>query len=327
MVIDTYLAHWLEKRVAHWQSVARRLRRPAQRGSDVAEAMQLVVQYRDLARDLSLARGVLPQGRLAAMLQSLFLAAHEELHRPPFFPRQQLLDLFLRDIPAVAARLRGVIAATFTLFIASALCGWLLVFNYPPLASLFASEQMIEMVRAGNLWTDNLLNVMPSSLLSLGIMTNNIVVAIFAFLLGSFYGLGTLYIIGMNGLMLGAIFAFTGEYGLAGGLFKFVVAHGVVELSVICLAGAAGVSLGEALLRPGDRGRGQAFQEAVQQGGKLLLLCALFLIGAGLIEGFVSPDDRIPLVARVVIGLGYGVLLYLAVSGRWRRLLRAPAQQ
>ena len=55
--------------------------------------------------------------------------------------------------------------------------GWWLVATYPELAGLFASAEMIEKVRAGELWTDDLLNVMPSSLLSVSIFTNNVVVA------------------------------------------------------------------------------------------------------------------------------------------------------
>jgi uncharacterized membrane protein SpoIIM required for sporulation len=315
------MAHWLEKRVSQWQSIHQRLQgQSGRRDLDMQEATSLVVQYRNLARDLSLARNVLPNSQLAAMLQSLFLKAHETIYRQPFFLKQQLSDLFRVEIPQIVHDCRGVIIATFILFIVSGLCGWLLVFNFPALASLFASEAMINTVQGGKLWTDDLLNVMPSSLLSASIMTNNIVVAVTAFVLGTFYGLGTIYIISLNGLMLGGIFAFTHEYGMADELFTFVVAHGVVELSVICLAGAAGVGLGEALMRPGERGRAKAFQEAVSKGGKLLVLCVLFLVGAGMIEGYVSPDDSYPLTLRVVIGVGYGIVLYAVLTGVfWRK--------
>jgi len=315
------LAHWLEQRTSQWQGIHDRLQRQAERRDlDVEEAMSLVVQYRNLARDLSLAMNVIPNSQLALLLRTLFLKTHEIIYRKPFFFRQHIAELFRVEIPQIVHDIRAVIVATFVLFIVSAFCGWLLVFSYPPLASLFASEAMINTVQGGKLWTDDLLNVMPSSLLSASIMTNNIVVAVTAFVLGVFYGLGTIYIISLNGLMLGGIFAFTHEYGMADELFSFVVAHGVVELSVICLAGAAGVSLGEALMRPGNQSRSKAFQKAVQKGGKLLLLCVLFLVGAGIIEGYVSPDASFPLYTRVIIGLGYGLLLYAVVTGSlWRK--------
>jgi uncharacterized membrane protein SpoIIM required for sporulation len=87
------------------------------------------------------------------------------------------------------------------------------------------------------------------------------------------------------------------------------------------------VSLGEALMRPGNQARGKAFQEAVSKGGKLLLLCVLFLVGAGIIEGHVSPDASYPLTYRVIIGVGYGMILYAVLTGVLWRKKRAPAKR
>jgi len=208
---------------------------------------------------------------------------------------------------------------TVTLFFGTGLLGWLLVSFNPELASLFASEKMIEEVQRGELWTDGILNIVPSSVLSVQIMANNIIVSLFAFALGALYGLGTIYIISLNGFMLGGIFAFTAKYDMAGRLFNFVIAHGVVELSVICLAGAAGIQLGHALVHPGLKSRGAAFRDAVKQAGTLLPVVVVFLIGAGLIEGYISPDDSYPLSVRVVVGVAYGILLWTVLSGRiWR---------
>ena len=95
---------------------------------------------------------------------------------------------------------------------------------------------MIEEVENGRLWTDGLLNLVPPAVLSAQIFTNNILVAISACCIGALYGLGTFYMIGINGFMLGAAFAFTRQHGLDGRLFEFVVGHGIVELSVIVIA-------------------------------------------------------------------------------------------
>jgi uncharacterized membrane protein SpoIIM required for sporulation len=170
---------------------------------------------------------------------------------------------------------------------------------------------MIDQVQSGQLWTDGLLNVTPSSVLSIKIATNNITVTLFAFVLGAFYGIGTLYIIGLNGFMLGSMFAYTAAYGLDERLFAFIIAHGVVELSVIIISGAMGMQLGEALIRPGNRNRLQAFQETCINAGKILLAATPFLIFAGLIEGFISPDPHFNLLGRVTIGICSGAIFWL----------------
>src|SRR5678815_5524913 len=98
--------------------------------------------------------------------------------------------------------------------------------TYPELIALFASPSLIAAVERGELWTRDLLNIVPSSILSVQILANNIVVSVFAFCAGFLFGLGTFYIVALNGLMLGAIFAFTGQHGLDAELFAFVLAHG-----------------------------------------------------------------------------------------------------
>jgi uncharacterized membrane protein SpoIIM required for sporulation len=134
--------------------------------------------------------------------------------------------------------------------------------------------------------------------------------------LGVFFGLGTFYIIAMNGFMLGGIFAFTHQHGMSGELLEFVLAHGLVELSVICIAGAAGMMLGESLIRPTHATRRESFRHAAGKTSKVLLLCALLLIVCGFIEGYVSPDPDYPMINRVVIGFGWWIVMWAALSGR-----------
>ena len=311
------LVHWLRRRVADWQRLGELLDQQRDRASETyPDAVELVERFRSLGRDLSLARALMPGSSLYRELENLFLKAHEAVFRRPGQHRAQLVELFRDAVPRVYNDMRGTIWITAMLFIGTGVVGWLLVTFNPELASLFASEEMIEKVQRGELWTDGLLNIMPSSVLSIQIMANNIMVSLFAFALGALYGLGTIYIISLNGFMLGGVFAFTAKYDMAGRLFNFVVAHGVVELSVICLAGAAGIQLGNALVHPGLKTRTAAFRDAVKQAGTLLPVVVVFLVGAGVIEGYISPDDRFPLGVRVTVGVAYGVLLWSVLSGR-----------
>jgi uncharacterized membrane protein SpoIIM required for sporulation len=116
--------------------------------------------------------------------------------------------------------------------------------------------------------------------------------------------------------MLGGIFAFVHQHGLAGALFTFIIAHGPVELSVICVAGATGVALGESIVRPASGTRRDSFQACAHRVAPLLLLCAMLLVGCGFIEGFVSPDPAFPLASRVTIGVSYWAVMWALMSGR-----------
>lgn len=314
--------HWLAQRSESWQRIEQSLPRlEDRRGINAEELRSAVLDYPELARDVAIARRESPNSRVTIYLESIYNRFHRAVFRSPRDLRGDLVNYFVREIPDIVHGLRWQIFSTTLGFVLAAVAGWLLIAGFPELITLFASEAMIKQVQSGQLWTDNLLNVMPSSVLSAQIFTNNIFVAVTAMVLGSLYGLGTIYIIGINGLMLGAIFAFTHQHGLSDELLKFVFAHGVVELSVIFIAGAVGFSIGESLARPGDLSRGQAFQRATQRGAKLMLLCCAFLVGAGIIEGYISPDSDFGMTTRVVVGLAYGVALLLALGG-WTRLLR-----
>lgn len=279
------------------------------------DALQAIRSYPEIARDLAIAQRALPDARITAFLGHTYVRLYRALFRAPRAPVAAQVAGFRNDIPRIVALLGRHIAAVTAWFVLTALAGWWLVTTYPELIALFASEQMIETVQGGSLWTDGLLNVTPSSLLSVGILTNNIVVALTALSLGVFYGLGTLYIIGLNGLMLGGVFAFTHQHGLALRLFEFVCAHGFVELSVICIAGAIGLSAGEALARPGHLSRVHALQVAAARGLRLMLLCVAFLVGAGVIEGYISPNADYPLSLRLGVGVAYLLLFLWALGG------------
>lgn len=316
MSTETGMQAWLASRAKTWRQLTPQLEAlERSRDHSAAEALQSIELYRSLGRDLSIARRILPDSRVTKALERNYAKLHSIIYRKPHDWRARTLILFRHEIPEVVYELRGAIFWVTLLFVLSAGAGWWLVSSYPELISLLASEQAINGVESGRLWTDDILNVAPSSMLSLGILSNNIAVSLMAFCVGVFFGLGTFYIIATNGLMLGAMFAFTQQHGLADELLKFVTAHGVVELSVIFLSGAAGTMLGEALIRPTHPTRRESFQHAAAKVSRLLLLCALLLIGCGFIEGYLSPDPDLPLASRVIVGFGYGVVMIGALTG------------
>jgi uncharacterized membrane protein SpoIIM required for sporulation len=306
---------WMRARAAVWSQWIAQAQQPA-RGLTVEQAQRRVDSYRAIARDLTIARKLAPRSGATAALESLYLSTHSRIDTAAPHSSSSLLRLFRDEIPEVMATLRPTTLWLALLMLVCALAGWWLITTYPDLISLIASPAMIDRVEHGQLWTDNLLSVTPPAVLSLSILSNNILVSISAFCAGVLFGLGAFYIVAFNGLMLGAMFAFTHQHGLDGGLLQFVMAHGPVELSVICIAGAAGVALGESLIRPTLPTRRESFQYAASRIGRVLLACAILLIGCGLIEGFISPDPGIPFISRVIIGLLWWTLMLLFLSGR-----------
>jgi len=318
---------WMTSRAQLWSEwLAQSATRPRQ--LDVETAQRYIERYRALARDLVTARRLLPGSRATAALEAMYVGAHAGIDRSERQTGASLLRLLRDDIPVVVGSLRPTILWLGLLLFAAAAAGSWLVTVYPELIALVASPKMIDAVEHGRLWTEGMLNIAPASIVSVRILSNNIVVSLFAFCAGIFFGLGAFYIVAVNGLMLGALFAFTHQFGLDGELLKFTLAHGPVELSVICISAAAGTALGESLIRPSAPTRRESFQQAAGRVARVLVACALLLIGCGLIEGFVSPDPGVSLATRAIVGLGYWLVMLLWLGGRLfpRRPTRAAPQ-
>ena len=300
----------LGKRDTDWHLARQRAAALRQRrGSDVADALAAVDAYRRAAHEIGKSQPA-PE-----ILEATYADLHDTIHRPATRARLEMWALLRDRVPAAMRLMRVHVLAVALLFVVAAVTGWWLVYSYPDLIAMFADHQLIATVERGELWTDGLLNVVPSPVLSVNILTNNIVVSFFAYCSGLIFGLGTFYLIGLNGLSLGAVFAFTHQHGLAGRLFDFIVAHGCVELSCIVIAGAAGSMLGEALIRPGARTRSEAFRLAAVEGLRVMVVVTLLLLVCGFIEGYVSPDPEIARWARVIIGVGYWLFMISLLRG------------
>ena len=165
-------------------------------------------------------------------------------------------------------------------------------------------------------------------LLSSVVITNNIRVALTAFALGISFGLGTIWVLAVNGAMLGGIAGAFAKSGIQGQMWMVILPHGALELSAIVIAGGAGLMVGYGLWAPGQRTRLRALREDAVRAMQLAVgLVPAFAI-AGLIEGLVTPSDAIGEGFKVGLGISVAVIfwLYLLLAGRSasRRPLAAP---
>ena len=157
----------------------------------------------------------------------------------------------------------------------------------------------------------------PASQFASQVTTNNIRVSFFAFAGGVLVCVPTAYVLVTNGAMLGGAGGLFVHAGQSGKFFGLILPHGLLELSAIAVAGAAGLALGWALVDPGDRRRKQALLEEGRRAAAIVLGLAATFTVAGLIEGFVT-GSALPTWARVGVGVlaETAFVLYVVVLGR-----------
>jgi uncharacterized membrane protein SpoIIM required for sporulation len=149
------------------------------------------------------------------------------------------------------------------------------------------------------------------------ILTNNIQVSFLAFAGGILAGVGTALVLLYNGALLGGVAGLTVAAGRQGPFLELVVPHGVLELSVIAVSGAAGMTVGWALVDPGCRSRRVALAAGARKGAEIVLGTMPWFVLAGLVEGFVTPR-RVGTGPAVAVGLCAGALYWGLVLWRGR---------
>jgi len=284
-----------------------------------AEVREMGRLYRAASSDLALAQRDFPNHRVTTFLNQLVGRAHAIIYRGRPMAPNQIRRFFTHDFPSTFRELGPFILTAACLFIVPFLLAGMIIY-FEPQAAEWLLPGEVQGVLPGledkELWTDIPVNERPYA--STFIMQNNIQVSIIAFAGGVLAGLPTAWILMLNGLILGGLTGLTANYGLAFGLWTFVIGHGVIELSVIFMAGGAGLSLGWAIFKPGLLRRRDALMLAARKAIILILGGALLLVIAGLIEAFISPAEGLFWPIKWLVGVGSGILLYsyLLMAGR-----------
>jgi uncharacterized membrane protein SpoIIM required for sporulation len=121
------------------------------------------------------------------------------------------------------------------------------------------------------------------------VFTNNVRVTLLAFAGGIAVGLGTAAVVIYNGTFVGAIVGLAVGAGHGRELIELVAAHGVLELSCVVVAAAAGLRLGWSIVEPGTRTRTRSLTTEARKTIEIVIGTAPWLVLAGLVEGFVTP--------------------------------------
>lgn len=261
--------------------------------------------YLEVSDHLSYARTFYPNSNTALYLNQLASRSHQLIYKTKNTPGSRWKEFYVREFPLMFYKYRGVLAvACFTFAIFTAIGAFSAATDAAFVRVILGDEYV-------NQTLDNIAKGDPMGIykgtgeisLFLGVTINNIKVAVTAFALGLFLGLGTLYVLMKNGVMLGSFQYFFADKGLFWESFRTIWIHGTIEISVIIIAGTAGLVVGNAVLFPGTYSRLESFKRGMADGSKIMLSTLPFFVIAGFLEGFVTRHTEMP------DWLAYGIIL------------------
>ena len=301
------------------RELVKRARRGIHRLS-IQEADELLGLYQRVSGNLSYARTYLRHPGLVLHLSDLVGSASATIYSTRSRSLRGFVRFFTLSMPAALWHIRRTIAVCCCLFVGVAAASGLWVANDPDaqltVVDADAKRALIESEFEDYYTSEG------AAAFSSHVFLNNVLVSFYAFGAGAVGGFLTFLVLVNEGLRFGSYAGIFASVGQSGKFFGLVLPHGLLELSAVWVAAAAGLRLPWTLIDPGDRPRGVALAEEGRRMIVVVTAVVFALAIAGLIEGFITGHVGITAV-RVGIGIVAEVaaVLYVVVWGR-----RAAAQ-
>lgn len=274
-------------------------------------AEELSKMYIHLTEDLAFSKAKYPGTTLTTYLNKLSLKIHNLIYRNKPEDRGRFGRFWMKEVPLEMASSWKPMIYAFLIMAAGVLVGAISTAHDETFARLILGDVYVDMT-IKNIKDGDPMGVYGRSdewSMFFRITSNNIRVSFLAFVAGALTAFGTGYVLFQNGIMLGVFHYFFYQYGLLDETILSVWVHGTIEISVIIIAGGAGIRMGNSLLFPGTYPRGHSFKKGAKSGLKIVIGLFPFFVVAGFIESFLTRYTDWPLAAKLFIILSSLTLL------------------
>ena len=282
---------------------------------------ELPARYRRLCQSLALAADRRYSPGLVDRLNRLALRGHHVLYQNRRRQSQRMWEFVVAGFPALVRREWRLVAAAGLLF-------------FGPLAGLLAALQLFpdfvhylltpEQIASFHEMYDPAarrigMREADTSLLMFGFyIWNNVRIGFQTFAGGLLAGVGSVWFLASNGVVIGAVAGYLTQIGYGQTFWSFVAGHSSLELPAIVLSGSAGLRLGLAVIAPGNQSRRAALVAAARPAVRIMYGAALMFLAAAFVEAFWSPLTEVPHGVKIGAGIAGWIFLgmYFGLAGR-----------
>lgn len=276
------------------------------------EIDRMVQLYQQASAHLSYVHTHFNDPALSARLSSIVGNASAVIYSTPGRALRSIGRFFARSFPAAVWHARRFVVVSALLFFGPALAAGAWFANSDEAISRSMSPELREAYLESEF--EDYYSSKAAAQFSTEVLVNNIRVSFLAFVGGILLCLPSAYLLMFNGLNVGFAAGVFHNAGRWQQFYGLILPHGVLELSAIVIAGAAGLSLGWAIIAPGDTTRARALAVQGRRAVTIIIGLMIAFVVAGLIEGFVTPSS-LPTEMRVGVGIAVGVFFWVYLIG------------
>ncbi len=292
-------------------------------------------EFTRLVDDLGYAKTFYPASKVTHYINALASRIYLTIYKNRKEESNRLISFWKYDVPLTVRKHHGVILFACILFALFVSVGFFSARQDESFVRDVLGDGYVEMTER-NIEEGNPFGVYRSGnsfLMWLGLMINNIVVSFMYFAKGIFLGIPSMYSLIKESIRLGAFEFMFFSKGLGGKAVLTVLIHGMLELSALILASAAGMVLGKSLLFPGTVERWKSLQRGVKDGVKIVIGLMPVFATAAFFEGFVTRYYNMPVLVSCFILLTSGgfltwyfIIYPIKLQRKYNPLLNGTAQ-
>ena len=282
---------------------------------------EMADRFVTLLDDLSYAKTFYPKSKVTRWINGIAAGIYQSIYQNRKNKYSRIFLFWKYELPLLFRRYHKTFLFTLILFILFVTIGVISCTTDPNYAENYFNhrvqpgyyDETISRIQKGDpfgVYKDS----NPFSMFVL-IAYNNIKVAFYSVLFGVLFGIGTIFLMWSNGLMLGCFQYIFFSQGLGWQSVLVIWIHGTIEISSIVIASCAGLILGFGWLFPGTYTRKQSFLRSAKDAMKICVSLIPFFIVAAFFESYVthlmsntfqkdSRDIGLPVPVSIIILAG-----------------------
>lgn len=269
--------------------------------------------YINLLNDLSFAQTYYPKSKTTVYLNHLSTRIFQRIYKTRRTEKNRLTYFFLTEVPLLVYQYRRFLGYAFLFFFLFTLIGMISTYYDKDFSKLILGEDYVNRTLE-NIKQENAVGVYQQGSnwgMMVYIIVNNLAVGAKLFVYGIFGGLGTVYVLMQNSIMVGTFQYFFHQQGALQESARGIWLHGIFEIFSMVVEAMAGLVLGASVLFPGTYSRFNSFKIGFKNSFKIFLSTVPFTVMAGVIEGYVT---RYALEMPVVLNLIFILLSFSIIS-------------
>ncbi len=292
--------HFINQNKDKWSKLERNLEKG---NSSPDELSHLFIEITD---DLSYSRTFYPNRSVRVYLNNIAQKVFYSVYQNKKGRLYKVADFWKETVPQIIYESRSAFKLAFVVFFVAATIGVFSSYMDSDFPRVILGDDYVDMT-LDNIDSGNPMAVYQdpdAEKMFFTIAQNNLMVSALCFIVGLFFGVGSLFVLIQNGIMVGAFqYLFIREGVYMESIFTIWM-HGALEIPCIIIASAAGLTMGGGMVFPKTLTRLQSLQISARRGLLIMLTIAPLILLAAFIESFITRYTDASYIVRGIVIFG-----------------------